>query len=116
MPAFNAVRFPSEAGGAINSSWMPTRASGQHGRGLTHANIIKTGERSYCLIAEWEDMDACIKARPNMIATLDSFSRDARRPRRRSRRHRCGGRCGHLSAKNSSQRGATRPPETARAA
>ena len=41
--------------------------------GLTHANIIKTGERSYCIIAEWQDMDACIEARPNMIATLDSF-------------------------------------------
>ena len=22
---------------------------------------------------EWNDMDACIKARPNMITTLDSF-------------------------------------------
>jgi hypothetical protein len=24
-------------------------------------------------IHEWQDIDACIKARPNMIATLDSF-------------------------------------------
>ena len=38
-----------------------------------HANIIKTGDRSYCLIAEWQDMDACIKARPNLIAMLNSF-------------------------------------------
>ena len=41
--------------------------------GLTHANIIKTGDRSYCIIAEWKDMDACVAARPNMIATLNSF-------------------------------------------
>jgi hypothetical protein len=35
--------------------------------------MIKTGDRSYCLIAEWTDTDALIKARPNMIATLNSF-------------------------------------------
>jgi hypothetical protein len=27
----------------------------------------------FCIIAEWTDMDALAKARPNMIATLDSF-------------------------------------------
>jgi hypothetical protein len=41
--------------------------------GLKHVNMIKTGERTYCIIAEWTDMDALAKARPNMIATLDSF-------------------------------------------
>ncbi|CAN5420611.1 antibiotic biosynthesis monooxygenase [soil metagenome] len=72
MPAFNAVRFRVKPGRDqqfldahkdIEATWP----------GLTHANIIKTGDRSYCLIAEWKDMDACIKARPNMIATLNSF-------------------------------------------
>jgi hypothetical protein len=41
--------------------------------GLKHANIIKTGERTFCIIAEWTDMDSLAKARSNMIATLDSF-------------------------------------------
>ena len=41
--------------------------------GLKHANMIKTGERTFCIIAEWTDMDSLAKARPNMIATLDSF-------------------------------------------
>jgi hypothetical protein len=72
MTAFNAVRFrvkPGrdekflEAHKTIQASWP----------GLVHANIIKTGERAYCIIAEWKDMDAMAKARPNMIATLDSF-------------------------------------------
>jgi len=72
MPAFNAVRFRVKPGRDqqfldahkdIEATWP----------GLTHANIVKTGDRSYCLIAEWQDMDACIKARPNMIATLNSF-------------------------------------------
>ena len=72
MIAFNAVRFrvkPErdqeflDAHKEIAGSWP----------GLRHANIIKTGDRSYCIIAEWTDMDALIKARPDMIATLNSF-------------------------------------------
>ena len=72
MAAFNTVRFRVKAGRDqefldahknIAATWQ----------GLIHANIIKTGDRSYCIIAEWEDMDACIKARPSMIITLDSF-------------------------------------------
>ena len=52
---------------------MPTTKSGQRGRVYSTPIYIKTGDRSYCIIAEWEDMDACIQARPNMIATLNSF-------------------------------------------
>lgn len=72
MTAFNTVRFRVKKGrdqafldahDAVAATWP----------GLTHANIIKTGEQTYCIIAEWEDMDACVRARPNMIATLDSF-------------------------------------------
>ena len=72
MTAFNAVRFrvkPSrdqeflDAHKKVVADWP----------GLLYLNMIKTGERSYCIIAEWQDMDACIAARPNMIATLNSF-------------------------------------------
>jgi hypothetical protein len=44
--------------------------------GLRHANMIQTGEAIYCIIGEWDDMDAMAAARPHMIATLDTF-RDA---------------------------------------
>jgi hypothetical protein len=73
--AFNVVRFQVkprrereflEAHRSVASDWP----------GLQHANIVKTGERSYCIIAEWLDADALAKARPSMISTLDSF-RDA---------------------------------------
>ena len=59
MIAFNAVRFrvkPErdqeflDAHKEIADSWP----------GLRHVNIIKTGDRSYCIIAEWTDMDALI--------------------------------------------------------
>ena len=71
MTAFNAVRFRVKPGrdkefldahNKIGATWP----------GLTRANIIKTGDRSYCIIAEWKDMDACVAARPNMIDTLKS--------------------------------------------
>jgi hypothetical protein len=34
---------------------------------------VKLGDRSYCLIGEWPDMETMAAARPNMIATLDTF-------------------------------------------
>jgi quinol monooxygenase YgiN len=72
MTAFNAVRFRVKPGReqefldahrAISGDWA----------GLRHVNMIKTGERAYCIIAEWDDMDALAAARPHMIATLDRF-------------------------------------------
>jgi hypothetical protein len=70
--AFNTVRFKVKPG--RDQEFLNAHEKiGVTWRGLRRANIIKTGDRSYCIIAEWEDMDACIQARPNMMATLDSF-------------------------------------------
>lgn len=72
MPAFNVVRFRVKPGREqefldahkkVEADWP----------GLRHVNMMKTGERTYCIIAEWSDMDALANARPQMIATLDSF-------------------------------------------
>jgi hypothetical protein len=72
MTAFNAVRFQVKPGREqelldahkkVEANWP----------GLRRANMIKTGERTYCIIAERSDMDALANARPQMIATLDSF-------------------------------------------
>jgi quinol monooxygenase YgiN len=72
MTAFSAVRFKVKSGREqefldahkkVHADWP----------GLKHANMIKTGDRTFCIIAEWTDMDALANARPNMIATLDSF-------------------------------------------
>lgn len=72
MTAFSAVRFRVKPG--RDKKFLTSHKNiGVSWPGLLHANIIEIGDRAYCLIAEWEDMDACIKARPNMIATLDSF-------------------------------------------
>ena len=72
MTAFNAVRFRVKPGREqefldanknVHREWP----------GLLRVSMVKTGERSYCIIGEWSDLDALVKARPNMIATLDTF-------------------------------------------
>jgi antibiotic biosynthesis monooxygenase (ABM) superfamily enzyme len=72
MTAFNAVRFKVKPGKdqafldahkSVHADWP----------GLRHVNMIKTGDRSYCIIAEWDSMDSLAAARPNMIKTLDTF-------------------------------------------
>ncbi len=72
MAAFNVVRFRVKPG--REQEFLDAHKKLQvNWPGLQHANIIKTGERTYCIIAEWADMDALAKARASMIATLDSF-------------------------------------------
>lgn len=72
MTAFNVVRFRVKPGREqefldahkqVTADWP----------GLRHVNMVQTGDRSYVIVAEWDDMDALAKARPSMIATLDSF-------------------------------------------
>lgn len=72
MTAFNAVRFRVKPG--RDQEFLDAHRKLQaEWPGLKHANIIKTGEHTYCIIAEWSDMDAITNARTSMIATLDSF-------------------------------------------
>ena len=40
---------------------------------LRRASLIKTGERTFCIIAEWPDVETLSAARSSMIATLDTF-------------------------------------------
>ena len=72
MTAFNAVRFKVKPG--REQDFLDAHRSVQRDwPGLRHVNMIKTGEQSFCIIGEWDDMDAMAAARPHMIATLDSF-------------------------------------------
>ena len=72
MTAFNAVRFRVKPG--REQEFLDAHENAlTDWPGLEHANMIKTGERTYCIVAEWTDTDALAKARPAMIATLDSF-------------------------------------------
>ena len=72
MTAFNAVRFRVKPG-REEEFIAAHKKSARNWSGLKRVNMIKTGERSYCLIGEWDDMDSLAKARSSMIATLDLF-------------------------------------------
>ena len=72
MTAFNAVRFRVKPG--RDQEFLDAhKNAARDWPGLKHVNIIKTGDRNYCIIAEWTDMEALAAARPTMIATLDTF-------------------------------------------
>jgi quinol monooxygenase YgiN len=72
MTAFNAVRFKVKPG--MEDAFLDAhRATVAAWPGLRHANMLKTGEGRYCIIAEWDSMEALAGARAEMIATLNSF-------------------------------------------
>ena len=72
MTAFNAVRFRVKPG--RDQEFLDAhRNVGAEWPGLRRVNMIKTGDRDYCIIVEWNDMDSIAAARPQMIATLNSF-------------------------------------------
>ena len=72
MTAFNTVRFKVKPG--QDQAFLDAHARLERSwPGMRHANMIKTGEGRYCIIGEWDDMESLAAARPQMIATLDSF-------------------------------------------
>jgi quinol monooxygenase YgiN len=72
MAAFNVVRFRVKSG--RDEDFLEAhRRRKLEWQGMRRVTIIKTGERSYCLIGEWDSMEAMAAARPHMIKTLDTF-------------------------------------------
>jgi heme-degrading monooxygenase HmoA len=72
MTAFNVVRFKVKPG--MEEAFLDAhRKVETDWPGLRHANIIKSGEGRYCIVAEWESMEALAAGRPQMVATLESF-------------------------------------------
>ena len=69
MTAFNVVRFRVKPG--REQEFLDAQRNIKFG--WKRADVIRTGDRSYCVIGEWEDMATIASARANMIATLNSF-------------------------------------------
>ena len=72
MTAFNAVRFRVKPGRDQEFLDAHTKVHADW-PGLRHVNMIKTGERSYCLIGRWRSFDDIVAARPQMIGYLDEI-------------------------------------------
>ena len=72
MTAFNTVRFNVKPG--REQEFLDAhKAADRNWPGLRSAKLIQTGDQTYCIIGEWEDMDSLAAARPFMLSTLDSF-------------------------------------------
>ena len=76
MTAYNVVRMRVKPGREkefleINRDMQPEMMARMKKNGFRKFSVIKTGERSYCIIGEWDSMDAIVKSRPDMIADLD---------------------------------------------
>ena len=72
MSAYNVVRFKVKPG-QEKSFEDAHRAELRGFPGFEGGALIKTGERSYCLVGHWKDFEAIAAARPQMIGTLDKF-------------------------------------------
>jgi len=72
MSTFNVVRFRVKPG--HEDKFLDAHRGGKADwPGLQRGLIIKTGDRTYCLIGEWGNNTTLSEARDPMIATLNSF-------------------------------------------
>ena len=75
MTAFNVVRMRVKPGREkeVLSSFGsdPELKVKLKANGMRKLSVIKTGERSFCLVGEWNDMNGIVASRPEMIKSLD---------------------------------------------
>lgn len=75
MTAFNVVRFRVKPG--REQAFVDFHARTNPGfKGFVRGSLVKTGERAYCLIGEWDGYQSLVNARPQMIAMLDQMRGD----------------------------------------
>ena len=72
MTAFNVVRFRVKPG-REEEFLQAHRRSRADFTGFRRFVLIKTGDRAYCVIGEWDGVQSLAAARPKMIALLDTF-------------------------------------------
>ncbi len=72
MTAFNVVRFRVKPGREPDFLSAQRNAQGDFA-GQKRSTMVKTGERAYCVIGEWESLQRLAEARPKMSALLDTF-------------------------------------------
>jgi len=73
MTAFNVVRFRVKAGRESEFVEAHRKVPRFDLSGFRRFSLIKTGDRTYCVIGEWDSYESLTGARPRMIAMLDTF-------------------------------------------
>lgn len=71
MPVSNVVRFTVKPGFEQEFIEAHRAPLAEPWAGLTNAFLVRTGERGFCFVGEWESLEAMASARPAMIAQLD---------------------------------------------
>ena len=72
MTAYNVVRFRTKPG--QERAFIDAHAKLiLEARGFRGGALIGTGDRTFCFVGEWDDLQSLAAARPAMIGVLDSF-------------------------------------------
>jgi hypothetical protein len=71
MTAYTIVRFKVKAG--QEPAFLDFHRNATCLVGMLSGDIVKTGERAYCLVARWDTFESIAAARPQMIGMLDQF-------------------------------------------
>jgi hypothetical protein len=72
MTAFNVVRFRVKPG-REEAFIEAHRKADPTFKGFLRGSLVKTGDRTFCMVGEWDSFDSLAGARPKMIALLDTF-------------------------------------------
>ena len=72
MTAYNVVRFRVKPG--CEQAFIDAHKQAKPAfKGWRGGALIKTGERTFCIIGEWPSLQRLAAARPQMIGLLDTF-------------------------------------------
>ncbi|MCV0396418.1 MAG: L-rhamnose mutarotase [Rhizobiaceae bacterium] len=76
MTAFNIVRMRVKPGHEEEYLDMhrridPAKLVRMRQAGMKRFSLVRTGERAYCFVGEWDSFDGIVQARPEMIEELD---------------------------------------------
>lgn len=73
MTAMNVVRMRVKPGQERAYLDAHRQRKASDFKGMKSVRIVKTGDREYVIVGEWDSMEALAAARPGMIALLDTF-------------------------------------------
>ena len=71
MTAYNIVRFRVKPGS--EQAFIDAHKVAPNWKGFRGGALVRTGEHTFCIIAEWAKFQNIIDARPQMIGLLDTF-------------------------------------------
>jgi Antibiotic biosynthesis monooxygenase len=73
MTAYNIVRMRVKPGRDKDFLIKNKELGRNDMKGFRKIAVVKTGDRTYCVVGEWDSFDSIVAARPTMIGMLDGF-------------------------------------------